>query len=441
MQLTPTKLGIAVLLAFSSIGIAVGGPQLLIGPPPVTCIMRPMTKGCTLTLSKDGIFLAQVGPALETTGNDLTIQAYDGSGNYTCCLTCPDTQKISTVISTTTTVPGTTIQPTTFPLSTTTTTNPPSTAQPTTPPGTAQSTTAQASTTTPGTTGPLTTFLKSLTTATNPPSTPQPTTSPATTQVTTGQGSTIQSATTVVTLPTTSTDSVTTPLRPTTIPTTTTPSTVIWTSTTGSSTTQLPTTQSPTTPSTATDSTTIPSTTSATTAIPTTTGPCTNSSTNATARPKFDTLQEAYPTYEDYKKNALSKLKKDMGLPKWLFENGRPNTCAIRMSKAFHDAGLGIDRSRVDKSKCDTKTAGVNGKGKEYIIRALFFRCYLRAIWGPPDICDVKGEDDVKGKKGILIFTGCEGFGQHIDLWDGERCSMRCAYFDCCSSVEFYELR
>ncbi|KAK7089817.1 hypothetical protein V1264_024283 [Littorina saxatilis] len=138
-----TSAWIAAFVLWSQAVVALGGPQLLIGPPPVTCIMRPMTKGCTLTLSKDGIFLAQVGPALETTGNDLTIQAYDGSGNYTCCLTCPDTQKISTVISTTTTVPGTTIQPTTFPLSTTTTTNPPSTAQPTTPPGTAQSTTAQ----------------------------------------------------------------------------------------------------------------------------------------------------------------------------------------------------------------------------------------------------------------------------------------------------------
>ncbi|KAK7105747.1 uncharacterized protein [Littorina saxatilis] len=157
------------------------------------------------------------------------------------------------------------------------------------------------------------------------------------------------------------------------------------------------------------------------------------------ARPRFSSLKNVYPTYSRYPGDG-QKLKRDMGLPSWLFANGTPNTCAIRMSKAFHDAGLGINRSRV--TRCGTSSARVSGKGRQYIIRVNFFKCYLAAIWGGrPNVSGIRSKSTIRDQKGLLIFTGCSGFGQHIDLWDGSSCSMGCEYFNRCSTIEMYTLQ
>ena len=138
----------------------------------------------------------------------------------------------------------------------------------------------------------------------------------------------------------------------------------------------------------------------------------------------IQSLQTNYPRTE---KPPLDVIADAYGAGHWLLKSKDPNTCAIRLSRAFNYGGAAI------KAK-----AGVvmekGPDGNRYIYRAAEFVEYLRAEYGKPDVTQAgKTAADltaaISGKPGVLFFrltkengkgkaVHLSGYG-HADVWDG----------------------
>lgn len=146
-----------------------------------------------------------------------------------------------------------------------------------------------------------------------------------------------------------------------------------------------------------------------------------NSLWNYHPRSQWDHIDEIRAAKE-VKKTIGGKVDAD-----WI-----PNTCAIRISRAFNYSGYEIKKLKTVQPDGKERWETVSGADKKwYMLRVdTFLSHILTKDFGKPDF---KGytEADFQGKKGLIVFkvsTWGDATG-HLDLWDKTKCSVS-AYFD-----------
>lgn len=144
--------------------------------------------------------------------------------------------------------------------------------------------------------------------------------------------------------------------------------------------------------------------------------------------PKFSDLVCKYPivgaeqVWEDIGGKVLINHKNQINEE---FEN----TCALRMSKSFNDAGYPIQPTADDKKR-GRAGSGAQQSPKEWFYYAVNdFSRYLNTVYGPQDhtytISSTVTADDVRqilaGRKGIIVFvvSGWSNATGHFSYWDG----------------------
>jgi hypothetical protein len=171
------------------------------------------------------------------------------------------------------------------------------------------------------------------------------------------------------------------------------------------------------------------------------------------SQPSFALLRQCY---EDYRKdNAPCK-------------GGAANQCAVRMSVALGRCGFGLERfpdsSRVHKPYRSCQL------GIPHVLGAEELAGYLKLSLGTPIVFHKHALKDAEsllkrlhGHTGILYFNNCfkrdrtdaSKKGDHIDLFDGQRCyneilkttpggrssSKTLSFFSASDRVDFYYLR
>ncbi|MHC4180390.1 MAG: T6SS effector amidase Tae4 family protein [Planctomycetota bacterium] len=135
-------------------------------------------------------------------------------------------------------------------------------------------------------------------------------------------------------------------------------------------------------------------------------------------------LQNHYPGSE---KLGTDLIEETLGESHWLLDTDDPNTCAIRLSLAFNNAGLPISR-----------VSGITmSKGQDdnwYIYKVDHFVKYCEKQYGKADVVaksykETELKDEIIGKPGVLFFrlrkanrsgrlVDLSLFG-HADIWDG----------------------
>lgn len=133
------------------------------------------------------------------------------------------------------------------------------------------------------------------------------------------------------------------------------------------------------------------------------------------ARPavSFSKLWDGYPSAKPY-------VDPKTGDP----PQGYENQCAIKVSVAFHAAGVDLASFRG---------AHVSIKGKRAAVRAQEMAAWLKSeripgVHAASDVTGEKWQDKIKGKTGIVYFADYwlrkgekSPTGDHIDLWNGSR--------------------
>lgn len=121
----------------------------------------------------------------------------------------------------------------------------------------------------------------------------------------------------------------------------------------------------------------------------------------------FDELWKAFP--REGRKDLLKTLQGTVP------EKCPENDSAVRLSHALNLTGHPVGRSSLYTSE-DVK----DRDGNPVFIDPLQMKQFLESKWGKPR--QVKGQEDVLSRKGILVFEGVKS--QHnetcIDLWDGK---------------------
>jgi hypothetical protein len=117
--------------------------------------------------------------------------------------------------------------------------------------------------------------------------------------------------------------------------------------------------------------------------------------------------------------------------------NPKPNTCAIRLSAALHQADNKFFEGIEFPAGYGWKPIGVE---RELATRAASLAKIIGNKWGPGKL--VKEKSEIAGKRGILFFdtiTGSKVTG-HVSLWDGDKVVDAGDYFDKSARVHFWEL-
>ena len=127
------------------------------------------------------------------------------------------------------------------------------------------------------------------------------------------------------------------------------------------------------------------------------------------ALPNFDAMWSAYPT------GTSDEVKRKIGggvAGDWVV-----NTCVIRISHCFNEAGVPIPNSYPGL----TTTFGADRR--RYAFRVTEFKRYLEREYRAPDVRGT-GRSAVQGRKGIIMFDvqGWSDATGHLDLWDGSKC-------------------
>jgi hypothetical protein len=134
------------------------------------------------------------------------------------------------------------------------------------------------------------------------------------------------------------------------------------------------------------------------------------------ALPSFLALQKNYPTNPDSPK-VIQQLGGEL-TQSWV----GPNSCVMRMSKAFNYAGKAHEIPPSHKGLLSVK-----GKdGKNYAIRVIEFINYLHSHYRVPDIVKTGSAmkpESFDGKKGIIawLIDGWSDARGHFTLWDGSQ--------------------
>ena len=134
------------------------------------------------------------------------------------------------------------------------------------------------------------------------------------------------------------------------------------------------------------------------------------------ALPGFSKLKENYPTDPD-----SARVIQELGgglTDSWV----GPNSCVMRMSKAFNYAGKAHEVPQNRKG-----LLAVKGKdGKNYAIRVLEFIEYLHTHYRVPDMVKTGSDmnaESFSGKQGIIawLIDGWKDARGHFTLWDGSQ--------------------
>ncbi|WP_285425162.1 type VI secretion system amidase effector protein Tae4 [Pseudomonas sp. efr-133-TYG-103a] len=99
------------------------------------------------------------------------------------------------------------------------------------------------------------------------------------------------------------------------------------------------------------------------------------------------------------------------------------NTCAVRMSYIFNEAGLTIPAIRGQT---------VSGADKrQYFFRVRDLITFLQHRWGHPEVVQYPPPSEFEGRKGVILFevSGWSDAQGHATLFDGRRCYDQC-YFN-----------
>jgi hypothetical protein len=133
------------------------------------------------------------------------------------------------------------------------------------------------------------------------------------------------------------------------------------------------------------------------------------------ALPAFSLLSANYPTDPDSSK-VIQQLGGEL-TQSWV----GPNSCVMRMSKAFNYAGQAHEIPRSPRGLLTVKGAD----GKNYAIRVIEFIDYLHKQYREPDL--VKTGTGMKPEsftsKGIIawLIDGWSDARGHFTLWDGSQ--------------------
>jgi len=132
------------------------------------------------------------------------------------------------------------------------------------------------------------------------------------------------------------------------------------------------------------------------------------------ALPSFSAIRANYPTDPDSAK-VIQQLGGEL-TQSWV----GPNSCVMRMSKAFNYAGNSHEIPRSHKGLLTVK----GGDGKNYAIRVIEFINYLHRHYCPPDIVKMGSSitpASFTGRKGIIawLIDGWTDARGHFTLWDG----------------------
>ncbi len=147
--------------------------------------------------------------------------------------------------------------------------------------------------------------------------------------------------------------------------------------------------------------------------------------------PAFKSLWDGFPTGEAAEVKAKIGGRVDAA---WI-----TNTCAIRVSRAFNEAG-----AKVPYVKEQT-ISGADGKWHFFRVKDL--RAFMLAHYGNPTLV-AKAPDTSSpvssavfaNRKGVIHFdvrVWADATG-HFTLWDGTSCGDKC-YFDKASVVSLWE--
>lgn len=125
--------------------------------------------------------------------------------------------------------------------------------------------------------------------------------------------------------------------------------------------------------------------------------------------PNFRPMWEGYPA--DSSEVVKARVGGGVNMA-WL-----TNTCTVRMSMAFHNAGHPIPQAQHGM----TTTYG--NDGRRYAFRVAEFNDWLRSVYGLPSASGAGNRSVVAGKKGIIQFAvdGWSDATGHFDMWDGQK--------------------
>ncbi len=134
------------------------------------------------------------------------------------------------------------------------------------------------------------------------------------------------------------------------------------------------------------------------------------------ALPSFSVLEANYPTDPD-SDNVIQQLGGEL-TQSWV----GPNSCVMRMSKAFNYAGKTHEIPESRKGLLTVKGAD----GKNYAIRVIEFIHYLHIHYRIPDLVKTGSAmkpESFSGKKGIIawLIDGWQDARGHFTLWDGSQ--------------------
>jgi Type VI secretion system (T6SS), amidase effector protein 4 len=133
------------------------------------------------------------------------------------------------------------------------------------------------------------------------------------------------------------------------------------------------------------------------------------------AFPAFALLAANYPTDSDSPK-VIQRLGGEL-IQSWV----GPNSCVMRMSRAFNYAGKDHEIPKSPKGLLTVK----GGDGKNYGIRVIEFINYLHTHYREPDL--VKTGSAMKpesfSSKGVIawLIDGWSDARGHFTLWDGSQ--------------------
>jgi hypothetical protein len=120
--------------------------------------------------------------------------------------------------------------------------------------------------------------------------------------------------------------------------------------------------------------------------------------------------------------------------------NPKPNTCAIRLSTALHQADGGFFEGIKFPPGYGWKPIVPGVPEREVATRAANLAKIISNKWGQGKL--VKDKSEIAGKHGIIFFdtiTGSKVTG-HISLWDGAKVVDAGDYFDKSARIYFWEL-
>jgi len=117
--------------------------------------------------------------------------------------------------------------------------------------------------------------------------------------------------------------------------------------------------------------------------------------------------------------------------------NPKPNTCAIRLSAALHQADMTFFEGTTFPPGYGWKPIGVD---RELATRAASLAKIISQKWGEGRL--VKQKTEIAGKRGLLFFdtiTDSKVTG-HVSLWDGDKVLDAGDYFEKSARIHFWEL-